>query len=100
MSVGVGFGHGVGAGIPGFEGGSVWRDYACILHQVNLANSQNTFFVLQLVQVGDTIVYHARWGRVGSVGQMRQIPHPPGYHGAAIKRFQAKFKGKTGHVAP
>lgn len=44
--------------------------YAATLNQSNIANNNNKFYILQIIEINSSLCYfYCRWGRVGVVGQ-------------------------------
>lgn len=54
-------------------GAAVWRDYAYLGNQVDIANNNNKFYRGQVLVVGSKYYSWTRWGRVGENGQSSLI---------------------------
>ena len=78
------------------RGASVHGTYACMLNQTNIANNNNKFYVIQIVNYAGTYYNYTRWGRVGEPG--RNACKAARSLDAAITEFGKKFKSKTGNV--
>ncbi|XP_052818983.1 poly [ADP-ribose] polymerase 2-like isoform X2 [Mya arenaria] len=70
--------------------------YDCMLNQTNVANNNNKYFLIQLLEddKGKTYYTWLRWGRVGYSGQNNLIRCGPSLE-AAKKQFLKKFQDKT-----
>ncbi len=83
----------VDRGVP-LAGASVYPGHGVMLNQTNLAQNNNKFYVIQLLdQGGGQYAVWTRWGRVGEHGQSKMEAHLS--LAAAIKLFEKKFKEKT-----
>ncbi|KAF3296792.1 hypothetical protein TWF132_009302 [Orbilia oligospora] len=82
-----------------YSGYQVYEDsdhvkYDASLNQTNIGNNNNKFYVLQLLNKGNSYAVWTRWGRVGESGQNKLMS---GYGlDSALKEFNKKFKDKTG----
>lgn len=48
--------------------------YAATLNQSNVAQNNNKFYILQILECGpNDYAFFCRWGRVGVVGQMSEM---------------------------
>ena len=48
--------------------------YASTLNQSNIANNNNKFYILQIIEISKGMYYfYCRWGRVGVVGQTSEM---------------------------
>ncbi|XP_007950274.1 protein mono-ADP-ribosyltransferase PARP3 [Orycteropus afer afer] len=74
-------------------GTQVHEDYDCTLNQTNIGNNNNKFYIIQLLEDGNSFSCWNRWGRVGEVGQSK-LSHFPSLE-AAKKDFEKKFRDKT-----
>ncbi|XP_066207360.1 protein mono-ADP-ribosyltransferase PARP3 isoform X1 [Saccopteryx leptura] len=74
-------------------GAQVYGDYDCTLNQTNIGNNNNKFYIIQLLQDGDSFLCWNRWGRVGEVGQSKLTPFVSLED--AKKDFEKKFRDKT-----
>ncbi|KAJ4849285.1 Poly [ADP-ribose] polymerase 2 [Turnera subulata] len=70
--------------------------YDAILNQTNVANNNNKFYVIQLLESDDggRFMVYNRWGRVGVKGQDK-IFGPYTCQHDAISEFEEKFYAKT-----
>ena len=77
-------------------GASVFPGHGVMLNQTNIANNNNKFYVIQLLDCNGTYAVWTRWGRVGEPGQnaLKQGLSL----GAAKTEFAKKFKEKTKNV--
>ncbi len=64
-----------------------------MLNQTNIAQNNNKFYVLQLLESGGRYYVWTRWGRVGERGAFKNMG-PMGLD-KAIKDFEKKFKDKS-----
>ncbi|XP_062923847.1 protein mono-ADP-ribosyltransferase PARP3 [Mobula hypostoma] len=72
---------------------AVYEDYDCMLNQTNIGNNNNKFYIIQLIEQGDSYYCWNRWGRVGETGQYN-LSSPLDLN-KAVKDFEKKFKDKT-----
>lgn len=56
--------------------------------QVNLAQNNNKFYAIQLLEKSGQLLLFTRYGRVGEVGKTEQKP-------GTVKDFEKKYKSKT-----
>ncbi len=64
-----------------------------MLNQTNIAQNNNKFYVLQLLEKGGSYYVWTRWGRVGERGAFKNMG-PMGLD-KAVKDFEKKFKDKS-----
>mmetsp|Transcript_13919 Transcript_13919/g.21067 ORF Transcript_13919/g.21067 Transcript_13919/m.21067 type:complete len:489 (+) Transcript_13919:21-1487(+) len=75
--------------------GSIHEDYICMLNQTNIAQNNNKFYKIQLIDTGSGFCVFIHYGRVGEAGRTGHY-----YFGDAAKgiaEFKKKFKSKTGN---
>ena len=68
--------------------------YASTLNQSNIANNNNKFYILQIIEISKGLYYfYCRWGRVGVVGQTSEMMC--GDTSLAIRAYEQKLREKT-----
>lgn len=68
--------------------------YASTLNQSNIANNNNKFYILQIIEINPSLFYFfCRWGRVGVVGQTSEMAC--GDKNVAIRVYEQKLREKT-----
>ncbi len=72
----------------------VHEDWDAMLNQTNIANNNNKFYVIQVLEKGKDFYCWTRWGRVGEHGQ-NALRGPFKASSAAISEFEKKFQSKT-----
>ena len=83
--------------LPRGESCRVHGDYSWFGVQSDISGSiMHKFYSGQVIQQGDHYYAWARWGRSGEPGQSSL--EGPMSEAAAVQRFEAKFKDKTGHT--
>lgn len=80
--------------VPNREQYTIVEDYAILLNQTNIGQNNNKYYIIQLLQRGDSYFCWTRWGRVGEPGQNALIPGGTTLAGG-VKVFAGKFKDKT-----
>jgi poly [ADP-ribose] polymerase 2/3/4 len=76
------------------RGAQIYGDYSCTLNNVNIAKNENKFYLMQLLLLNGHAHVWKRWGRVGMIGQSKQIgPQCVEY---AVNEFERTFEEKTG----
>mmetsp|Transcript_55329 Transcript_55329/g.83735 ORF Transcript_55329/g.83735 Transcript_55329/m.83735 type:complete len:918 (-) Transcript_55329:210-2963(-) len=79
---------------PSLQNGTVLHDV--MLNQTNIANNNNKFYKIQLIQAGASFTVLTRWGRVGENGQKQELG-PFLDASLGTKEFGKKFRSKTGN---
>ena len=69
--------------------------YASTLNQSNIANNNNKFYIIQVIEISKSTYYYlyCRWGRVGVVGQTSEMVC--GDPSVAIRAYEHKLREKT-----
>jgi poly [ADP-ribose] polymerase len=75
------------------NGATVYGDWGAMLNQTNIGNNNNKFYVIQVLQVGNTYYCFNRWGRVSERGQ--NACKPAASLAAAQADFKKKFREKN-----
>lgn len=75
------------------KNGSVYLDYSCTLNMTDLKDNKNKFYIMQIVQTGNTYTLMKRYGRIGEKGVIKfSDGSSPEY---LISDFECTFKDKT-----
>lgn len=78
-----------------YRDGNIHKHYDCTLNQTNIANNNNKFYIMQLVEKDKKYYVFIRYGRVGEVGTVRELSYNSSE--SAIGYFESQFKSKTGN---
>merc|ERR1712060_180669 len=69
--------------------------YDAMLNMRNAEKNIDKFYILQVLKSTKGFVFHTRWGRTGTKGQIKTLG-PFKDHKLAVEQFEKKFKAKTG----
>jgi len=75
------------------KGATVYEGWGAMLNQTNIGQNNNKFYVIQVLQQGNTYYCFTRWGRVEERGQ--NACKPSASLAAAQAEFKKKFREKT-----
>lgn len=74
----------------------VWKNFSCMLSQVDISANMSKFYCMQVLTDGNQYFYFTRYGRIGEKGRCELKPMPNAE--ASIDAFISKFKSQTGNI--
>jgi predicted DNA-binding WGR domain protein len=79
-----------------YRDGTVYQDYDCTLNQTDIRTNKNKFYIMQIIEKGNSFYLFIRYGRVGERGVIKHTPFNTG--GSAADAFVKQFKSKTSNT--
>ncbi len=79
-----------------YRDGTIYKDHDCTLNQTDIRTNKNKFYIMQVIEKGNSFYLFIRYGRVGERGVVKHDTYTTGESAAGA--FVKQFKSKTGNT--